>query len=117
MRSIAIALVLSMSSAVWAADPEGTAATTVHNDDTRVIGRLNVNAASRDDLLQLPSIDAAAADRILAARSHGKLTTLSHLELSDEACNRLVVEGPSTLRRIRQLPLEVFSPSPEAASR
>ncbi|MEO6954549.1 MAG: hypothetical protein ABI321_22315 [Polyangia bacterium] len=76
-----------------------------------------MNAASRDELLQLPSLDVAAADRIIAARSHGKLTTLSRLELSDEACSRLVIEGPSTLRRIRQLPLEVYSAAPEAASR
>ena len=117
MRSLTIALVLSMGSAVWAAESEGPVVTTVHNDDTRVIGRLNANVASRDELLQLPSIDAAAADRIIVARSHGKLTTLSHLELSDEACNRLIVDGPSTLRRIRQLPLQVYSPTPEAASR
>ena len=117
MRLIPLAFVFSMSSVAWAADPEGSAVTGVHNDDIRLLGRLNVNVASREELLEIPSIDAAAVERIIAARSHGKLNSLSHLELSEEACRRLVIEGPSTLRRIRQLPLEVYSQAPAAASR
>lgn len=106
-----------MSSVVWAADAETTAVTTVQNDDIRVLGRLNANLATRDELLALTSMDAAAADRIIEARSHGALTTMSHLQLSDEARARLVLSGPSTLRRIRQLPLEVFSTPAVAATR
>ena len=117
MRFVPIALLLSMSSAVWAADVETTTATTVQNDDIRVLGRLNANLATREELLALPFMDAAAVDRVIDARSHGALTTLLHLELSDEARARLVLNGPSTLRRIRQLPLEVFSMPAVAATR
>ena len=117
MRHLALLFVLSMTSAAWAAGSEAPAVTTVHKDDTRLLGRLNANLATREELAQIPSLESADIERIVEARARGPLSSLAHLGLPEDACARLVVSGPSTLRRIRQLPLEVYSAPLEAATR
>ena len=89
----------------------------VQKEDIRVLGKLNVNLASRDELLQLPSLDASKVDQLLEARTRGPLVSLTSFQLPADAMLRLTTEGPSTLRRIRPLPLEVFTPNGPSAVR
>ena len=89
----------------------------VAKDDIRLLGRLNVNQATREELLLIPALDPLKADELLAARDRGPLTSLSAFGLSEESLTRLSVAGPSTLRRIRPLPLESFVSVPATARR
>jgi hypothetical protein len=86
-------------------------------EDIRVLGRLNVNLASREEMLSIPGMDATTVDAILAARAQGALNSLAPFNLPVEVMSRLSVEGASTLRRIRVLPLEVLAASPKSATR
>ena len=86
-------------------------------EDIRLLGKLNVNKATRDELMQIPGLDAVKADALLDARSRGPLTSLAAFQLDAEVQSRLTTAGASTLRRIRPLPLEVFTPAPAAATR
>ena len=86
-------------------------------EDIRILGRLNANVATREELLQIPGMDAAKVDEILGARAQGTLSSLERFGLSPDVLSRLSLEGSSTLRRIRVLPLETFAQSPKSATR
>lgn len=116
---VALALILtglSFGRASFAHAKEAPLSPTI-KDDVRVLGHLNVNQATRDELLQIPGLDTAKADELLSARAHGALSSLASFNLSPEALARLSVEGSSTLRRIRVLPLETFAPAATSAAR
>jgi hypothetical protein len=91
----------------------------VQKEDIRLLGRLNVNIATRDELLQVPTLDAEKVDQLLEARSRGPITTtsLAVFNLTPEAALRLCTSGPSTLRKIRPLPLEIYTPASTSAAR
>ena len=114
VRHTAWLLALSIT---WPCVAVANPAPPVQKDDIRVLGRLNVNLASRDELLQIPGLDASTVDRLVQARAHGALTTLDVLALPADANSHLTVEGPSTLRRIRALPLEVYIEGSTSAHR
>ena len=76
-----------------------------------------MNLATRDELLVIPGIDGPKADEILGARGRGKLTSLAAFQLPTEAAARLTTDGVTTLRRIRALPLEIYSAAPVSATR
>jgi hypothetical protein len=106
MRSLmcGIALLISSVAAAKAASPVAT----VQSDDIRVLGRLNVNSATREQLLTVPGLDPAAVDSILKQRQEAPISNLSALSLPPEAVDHLKTNGDSDYRRIRRLPLQVL---------
>jgi hypothetical protein len=80
----------------------------VNSPQLRVVGRLNVNTATREQLLKVPGLDEAAADAILAARATQPIADLSKLAtpLSPEALVHLKTDGDSNFTRILQHPLQ-----------
>jgi hypothetical protein len=77
-------------------------------EDIRVLGRLNVNCASREQLMTVPGLDAATVDSILQHRQKGPIADLGVLPLPGEAAEHLKTDGESDYRRIRRLPLRVL---------
>ena len=87
------------------------AATTVAADqkeDIRVLGKLNINSATRDQLLTIPGLDGQLVDEILNQRQKAKIGDLSALPLPPDAVQHLKTDGDSDYRRIRRLPLQVL---------
>jgi DNA uptake protein ComE-like DNA-binding protein len=75
-------------------------------DEVRTLGRVNVNSATRDQLVAVPGLDAERVDVILRERAKAPIHDLGSLHLmSEEALSHLKTQGSSDLRRIRQLPL------------
>jgi hypothetical protein len=106
MRSLmcGIALLISSVAAAKAASPVAA----VQNEDIRVLGRLNVNNATREQLLTVPGLDTAAIDALLQQRKQGPISDLGALSLPAEATEHLKTSGDSDYRRIRRLPLQVL---------
>jgi hypothetical protein len=72
----------------------------------RVVGRLNVNTATREQLSKVPGLDPTAVDAILQAREEDPIKDLAALPgLSDEARLHLKTDGESNFTRILQNPL------------
>lgn len=117
MRHLPWAILLSMTcpSAVQAVEAGALAA--VQKQDIHLLGRLNINTARREELLAIPSLTEQLVDQLLEARSRGPLTSLASFQLPSEAAARLSLSGASTLRRIRPLPLETFTPTAQSATR
>ena len=99
-----IALLISSVAAAKAATPVAT----VQSEDIRVLGRLNVNSATREQLLTVPGLDAGTVDAILKQRQAAPISSLSALPLPPEAIDHLKTDGDSDYRRIRRLPLQVL---------
>jgi hypothetical protein len=91
-----------------AAAKAATAVAAVQNEDIRVLGRLNVNNATREQLLTVPGLDAASVDTILKQRLTAPISNLGALPLPAEAVEHLKTDGDSDYRRIRRLPLQVL---------
>ena len=72
----------------------------------RVLGRLNVNLATRGELLAA-GLDASSVDRLLRDRARRPIADLSGFPA--ELRRHLRTDGPSDFRRIRQLPLERYT--------
>ena len=106
MRSLmcGIALLVSSVAAAKAATPVAT----VQSDDIRVLGRLNVNSATREQLLTVPGLDLAAVVCFLLLCLEAPISNLSALPLPPEAVDHLKTNGDSDYRRIRRLPLQVL---------
>jgi hypothetical protein len=98
------ALLTSSVAAAKAASPVAA----VQNEDIRVLGKLNVNCAMREQLLTVPGLDRAAVDAILQLRAKGPISDLQSLTLPAEAIEHLKTDGESDYRRIRRLPLRVL---------
>lgn len=77
-------------------------------DDIRVLGKLNVNSATREQLLTVPGLDVAAVDAIVSRRQKAPIPDLSALPLPPEATDHLKTGGEPDYRRIRRLPLQVL---------
>lgn len=114
MRSLVcvIALLASSVAAAKAAAPVAA----VQNEDIRVLGKLNINQATREQLLTVPGLDPAAVDAILHERAKAPISNLSALPLPPDATEHLKTDGDSDYRRIRRLPLQVLD-SVKTASR
>jgi len=77
----------------------------VNTPQIRTVGRLNVNLATRDQLLKVPGLDAATIEALLLSRTQGELTDLTALNLPEESLAHLKTEGESNLYRLVQNPL------------
>jgi len=117
MRNKLLFLLISMACSIPAFAKEAAPLASVQKDDIRLLGKLNVNLATREELMLLPALNAQKIDQLLEARTRGTLTSLAAFQLPEEALFRLTVSGPSTLQRIRPLPLEVYAPRPQSAAR
>jgi hypothetical protein len=106
MRSLMCAFTLLISTVASAKAATPVAA--VQNEDIRVLGRLNINVATRDQLLTVPGLDAASVDAILKQRQAAPISDLGALTLPAEATDHLKTDGDSDYRRIRRLPLQVL---------
>jgi hypothetical protein len=106
MRSLmcGIALLISSVASAKAATPVAA----VQNEDIRVLGRLNVNLATREQLLTVPGLDATAVDALLQQRKLSPISNLGELSLPAEAVDHLKTDGEPDYRRIRRLPLQVL---------
>ena len=79
----------------------------VETPQLRVVGRLNVNLATREQLLWVPGLDAKSVEAILEARVVEPITDLDDIEgLSDDARSHLKTEGESNFLRLLQNPLQ-----------
>src|SRR3954451_7822945 len=107
--TIGFFLILSLPAAAKEAAPVAISDQTSY---IRVLGRLNVNTATRAQLEQLPDLDSAKIDAILRARSQAPISDLSSLALPEETENHLKTDGDSNLYRIRQNPLRRVDQSP-----
>ncbi len=89
-----------------------TTATSVASDGVnqpqlRVVGRLNVNTATRDQLLRVPGLDATTIEALLEARVQAPIEDLlSVTPIAPEALVHLKTEGASNFTRILQQPLQ-----------
>jgi hypothetical protein len=106
MRSLMCVITLLVSS--MAAAKAATPVAAVQNEDIRVLGRLNINSATREQLLTVPGLDATAVDAILKQRQAAPISNLGALSLPPEASDHLKTDGDSDYRRIRRLPLQVL---------
>jgi hypothetical protein len=116
MRFLALIIVVSVVCPGVSRGAEAPPVATAQKDDIRLLGKLNVNTATRDELLAIPALSEREVDQLLEARTRGPLRSLASFSLSTEACARLSLSGPSTLRRIRPLPLEIYA-QPASATR
>jgi DNA uptake protein ComE-like DNA-binding protein len=82
----------------------------VNSPQLRVVGRLNINTATRDELLKVPGLDAKIAAEILWARANAPITDVAMVAgLSGEARVHLKVDGASNFTRILQNPLQTLA--------
>lgn len=107
MRKLLIAATMFCTSVALAQPVASDATTTVDTPVVRVLGQLNVNDATRSQLLTVPGLEAAQVDALLTARQeHGLLATADLKLLPAEALAHLKADGESDYRRIRRLPLQ-----------
>lgn len=106
MRNLVFGFALLFSSVAAAKAASPVAA--VQNEDIRVLGKLNVNTATRDQLLTVPGLDPALVDAIVEHRTRAPITDLPALQLPPDAIEHLKTNGDSDYRRIRRLPLQVL---------
>lgn len=108
MRSLVFVIALLVSNsgmaAKPAAPPRGEQELEIH-----VLGKLNINRASRAQLLTVPGLDGAHVEAILLARLQAPISNLRLLQLPAEALSHLKTEGASDYQRIRRLPLLVLT--------
>jgi hypothetical protein len=107
MRTLMLAAVLFLPALAGAKNVSSQV--TDQNQDIRVLGQLNVNAASRNALLTVPGIHTSLVDAILQARQRAPIGDLNSLAvpISAETASHLKTDGASDYRRIRRLPLQV----------
>ena len=116
MRALPCAVVISLSWPAFAFAAETGVVASVQKEDVRLLGKLNVNTASRDELREVPGLSEREVDQLVDARTRGPLRSLASFSLAPEAQSRLCLTGASTLRRIRPLPLEIYA-QPSSATR
>jgi DNA uptake protein ComE-like DNA-binding protein len=74
------------------------------------VGRLNVNTASREQLLKVPGLDASLVEAILEARVVDPIADLDDVDgIPDEARLHLKLSGESNFARIMKNPLQTFA--------
>src|SRR4051794_31866483 len=106
MRTLVLAALLFLPALAGAKNVSSV--DTDQSQDIRVLGRLNVNAATRDALLTVPGMEASLADAILQARQKAPIEDLNSLSVPGpaETATHLKTDGASGYRRIRRLPLQ-----------
>ena len=115
MRKLIIGFALILAAPVGAKEAAPVASDQIGY--IRVLGRLNVNTASKAQLEQVPGLDSTKVDEILRARAEGPVADLSFLDVNDDALLHLKTEGDSNLRRVRQNPVRRVDQSPASAAR
>ena len=83
----------------------------------RVLGRLNVNTATRAQLELVPGLDSSKIDEMLAARDKTPIVDLAGFSVTEEVELHLKTDGDSNLVRIRQNPLRRVDSTPASAAR
>jgi DNA uptake protein ComE-like DNA-binding protein len=74
------------------------------------VGRLNVNTASRDQLLRVPGLDGSLVEAILEARVESPIADLDEVAgLPDQARVHLKLDGDSNFTRILKNPLQTLA--------
>ncbi len=111
MKRIALMLCLCVDGVAGATEATRPAAD--RGQDIHAVGRLNVNRATRDQLLKVPGLDAAAADLILRARPIEDLEEVG--ALPEVALEHLKTDGDSNFYRIVQQPLVVLDATDRAS--
>jgi hypothetical protein len=106
MRNLVLMTTMVLSSV--AAAEAATPVAIDQKEDIRVLGRLNVNKASRDQLLTVPGLEPAVVDMLLSQRRRAPLDESALVTVPAEAASHLKAGGPSDYRRIRPLPLQVL---------
>jgi hypothetical protein len=108
MRTFVLAAMLFLSGSAGAKNV--STAVSDQTGDIHILGKLNVNVATRDALLTVPGMEASMADAILQARQKGPIDDLSRLAVPVPAntAAHLKTDGASDYRRIRRLPLQVI---------
>lgn len=106
MRNLVFGTIILFSGVAAAKAASPVAA--VQNDDIRVLGKLNINSATREQLLTVPGLDPARVESILEQRARARISSLPALQLPPEAVEHLKTDGDSDYRRIRRLPLQVL---------
>ena len=77
--------------------------------DIRILGKLNINNATPEQLRSVPGLDPEHVDAIVTQRKAAPIADLGPLLLSAEATAHLKTNGVSDYRRIRLLPLQVVN--------
>jgi hypothetical protein len=117
IRNLILSFSLLFSFGAQAKEASPAAAGVVASDQPgyiRVLGRLNVNTASRAQLELVPGLDSSKIDALLQVRP---IRDLEKLELPEDALVHLKLDGDSNLYRVRQNPLRRVDPSPASAAR
>jgi hypothetical protein len=114
MRTVILAIALLAGPVASAKEATALAADPIQ--DIHVLGRLNVNRASREQLLRVPGVDAALADALIARQKDAPLVSLDGFGLPEAALAHLKVDGESNFCRIVQLPLQRLD-APSTATR
>lgn len=98
-----------------AAAATAVAADGVDQPQLRVVGRLNVNTATREQLLQVPGLDAAAVEALLEARVQQPIVEITRVTaVPDEALRHLKTSGASNFTRLLQHPLQRLGEAPHS---
>ncbi|HZS38863.1 MAG TPA: hypothetical protein VFF06_18650 [Polyangia bacterium] len=111
-----MALLLALAAGPVASAKEATVAAADSVQDIRAVGRLNVNRATREQLLRVPGVDEVEADALLARRAEGPIGVLGGFGLPPAALEHLKTDGESNFCRIVQLPLRRLD-APATAAR
>ena len=114
MRKLTIGFLLIL--AVPAAAKEASAVASDQTSYIRALGRLNVNTATKEQLVQVPGLDSTKVDAILRTRAQAPISDVTTLAVPEEVENHLKTEGDSTFYRIRQNPLRRVDQSPASAA-
>jgi hypothetical protein len=113
-KLIVVAFSLLVSLVALARTAPAVAADT--KKDIRVLGRLNINDATREQLMTVPGLDRELVDAIVSARQKAPIADLATLPIPPLATQHLKTDGSSDYRRIRVLPLQVMvTPTTTAA--
>jgi hypothetical protein len=120
MKTLALVIITVFGSTAFAkeATSVASAATVVAGDGVnqpqiRAVGRLNVNTASREQLLKVPGLETAQVDAILAARPLNTLTAIPNI--AADVLSHLKTDGESNFFRILQNPLVRLDRAPLAS--
>jgi hypothetical protein len=115
MHTLILAFALIVSPAADA--KMATAVAAEQKEDIRVLGRLNVNSATREQLLSVPGLERQVVDAIVSARDKAPIADLSTLPIAPDAAQHLKTDGDSDYRRIRVLPLQTVTALPATTAK
>lgn len=120
MKTLTLVMITVFGATAFAKEATSVASTAtvvagegVNQPQIRAVGRLNVNTATRDQLLKVPGLEPAQVEAILAARPLATLTAIPNIPA--EVLSHLKTDGDSNFFRILQNPLVRLDKSPLAS--